>query len=339
MFYCDPPGHTGPEHLFNWGRDDIVETDYVFLHDQEPVDPDLYADLFADVIRRNMDIEPAAQGHIIVSEQGSWVDRTVRAYGWQPHYYFYHGWAALDWFRGYDRTFLIAPYQQRQPTRAFFCPNRIIGGQRDHRVLLLYHVFQRQLQHNWISAPRTCPVEGTHIEHIAQRYVSAYPDIATILARADLPRTFPGETEQRMTSCWLTNFDQCADSVVYVATETVYWGQRLHLTEKTFKPIALGMPFVVAAPAGSLEYLRSYGFRTFGDVIDESYDQETNDLQRLEMIADVLADINSQTVPERQRIFAACAGAVAHNWQHFYGGGFEQTLWRELEGMLRGLCV
>ena len=339
MFYCDPPGHTGPEHLFNWGRDDIVETDYVFLHDQEPVDPDLYADLFADVIRRNLDIEPRAAGHVIVSEQGSWVDRTLEQFGWQPHYYFYHGWAALDWFRGYDRTFLIKPYEQRQPTRAFFCPNRIIGGRRDHRVLLLYHVFQRQLHNNWISAPRICPVEGAHIEHIAQRYVSAYPDIVSTLTAADLPRTFPGETEQRMTSCWLTNFEQCADSVVYVATETVYWGSRLHLTEKTFKPIALGMPFVVAAPAHSLEYLRSYGFRTFGDVLDESYDAETNDLRRLEILADVLADINNQTVSERQRIFRACAGAVAHNWQHFYGGGFEQRLWRELEGMLRGLCV
>jgi hypothetical protein len=339
MFYCDPPGHTAPEHLFNWGRDEPAETDYVFLHDQEPVDPDLYQALFDDVVRRNLDIEPQAQGHVIVSEKGAWVDRTLARYGWQPHYYFYHGWAALDWFRGYDRTFLIQPWDQRRPTRTFFCPNRIIGGQRDHRVLLLYHLFKRNLHDNWISAPSTCPVEQVTIQDLSHRWHSEYPDMRTVFDQADLPRLFPGETEPRMTSCWLTNFDQCADSVVYVATETVYWGSRLHLTEKTFKPIALGMPFVVAAPVHSLEYLRSYGFQTFGSVWSEAYDLEPNDLRRLELVANLLADLDNQTEAERQRIFQACGQVVAHNWQHFYGGGFEAGLWTELQGMLEGLCV
>ena len=49
MFFCDPPGHTDPEHLFNLGSDSIVEKDYVFMHDQEPVDLDLYRALFDKV--------------------------------------------------------------------------------------------------------------------------------------------------------------------------------------------------------------------------------------------------------------------------------------------------
>jgi hypothetical protein len=36
MFFCDPFGHTDSDHLFNLGSDDLIETDYVFLHDQEP---------------------------------------------------------------------------------------------------------------------------------------------------------------------------------------------------------------------------------------------------------------------------------------------------------------
>ena len=57
LFFCDPFGHTDPEHLFNLGRDDIVETDYVFMHDQEPVDADLYDPLFEEVKQRNVDIQ------------------------------------------------------------------------------------------------------------------------------------------------------------------------------------------------------------------------------------------------------------------------------------------
>ena len=56
VFFCDPFGYTDCDHLFNLGVDDIVETDYVYLHDQEPVHLDLHQPLFRDVVRRNDDI-------------------------------------------------------------------------------------------------------------------------------------------------------------------------------------------------------------------------------------------------------------------------------------------
>ena len=34
LFFCDPPGHTDPEHLFNLGNDSVKENDYIFLHDK-----------------------------------------------------------------------------------------------------------------------------------------------------------------------------------------------------------------------------------------------------------------------------------------------------------------
>ena len=61
------------------------------------------------------------------------------------------------------------------------------------------------------------------------------------------------------------------DSKVNIVTETLYENSQIHITEKTFRAIALEMPFVLVAPAGSLEYMREYGFKTFGDVFDESY--------------------------------------------------------------------
>ena len=36
LFFCDPPGSTSPDSLFNLSSDDIAETDYVWMHDQEP---------------------------------------------------------------------------------------------------------------------------------------------------------------------------------------------------------------------------------------------------------------------------------------------------------------
>ena len=139
MYFCDPPGSTAPESVFNFGWDDIPETDFVFFHDQEPIHVDLYRPLFNEVSYQREDIA-GAKGNVVVSEHGEFVDKLNFMYGWKPHYYFYHGWACQDWFRGYDKTFLIPRAADRSPTRTFMSPNRIVAGKRDHRVLFLYNV-------------------------------------------------------------------------------------------------------------------------------------------------------------------------------------------------------
>jgi hypothetical protein len=274
---------------------------------------------------------------VVVSERGEYVDQLCNHYGWTPHYYFYHGWACQDWYRGYDKTFLIARARDRAPTKTFMSPNRIVAGKRDHRVLFLYNVFKNQLGHNHISAPRMCQYENVDISTIATKYCSTYPDIEQVLNHADLPRLFSGEETQQMTSCWLSNFSEAADSLIYVPTETVYFGRRTHITEKTFKAIALEMPFVLVAPTGSLSYMREYGFKTFSDVFDESYDTETNDILRIEKVAKLLKELDSLSIKERQQIHQACLPAVEHNYNHFYCGGLTDILWSELLGMLNGL--
>jgi hypothetical protein len=346
MFFCDPPGNTSPAALFNHGSDTIEENNYVFFHDQEPVDPELYSELFQEVQLRNIDIThkngpemPATHpvGHVIVSEKGENVKRLQDLYGWQPHYYFYHGWACQDWYRGYDRTYLIKRARDRAPTKTFMSPNRIVAGKRDHRVLFLYNVFKNQLENNHISAPRICQYENEDISVIAKKYNTQYPDIESVFNNADLPRLFADEEHQLMTSCWLSNFKEAADSLVYVPTETVYFGDRLHITEKTFKAIALEMPFVLVAPANSLEYMRSYGFKTFSPVLDESYDLELDPYKRIEKVTQLLKELNTLTVNERRQIHKHLLPRVEYNYNHFYKGGLTDILDTELNTMLSQL--
>ena len=337
LFFCDPPGRTDPDALFNLGSDDIAETDYVWMHDQEPCWTEEYKSLFDDVIRRNKDIRAKPRGHVVVSEHGEYVEHLCKTYGWKSHYYFYHGWACQDWFRGYDKTFLIPRARDRAPTRTFMSPNRIVGGKRDHRVLFLYNVFKQGLEHNHISAPRVCQYENVDIGVIANKYCNTYPDISQVFDQATLPRLFAGEESQQMTSCWLGNYAEAQDSLVYVPTETLYFGRRTHITEKTFKAIALEMPFVLVAPAHSLEYLRSYGFQTFSSVFDESYDTETDDIVRVEKVTKLLKDLDTLSPKERQEIHRACLPIVEHNYNHFYKGGLTDVLWPELVNMLNGL--
>ena len=335
LFFCDPPGRTDPDALFNIGAA-ATDNNYIFFHDQEPIHLDAFAPLFADVIRRNDDIRNQPTGHVVVSEQGEYLKELTKKYGWTAHYYFYNGWACLDWFRGYDHAYLIARAKDRKPTRTFMSPNRIVAGKRDHRVLFLYNIFKNGLETNHISAPRRCQYEHVDITTIASKYNNTYPDIEQVFESAALPRLFAGETEQIMSSYILGNFKEAADSLIYVPTETVYFGSRSHLTEKTFKAIALEMPFVLVAPAHSLEYLRSYGFRTFAPYIDESYDTIEDPVERIERVTHILLEIQARSAAAKNQLWRDILPIVEHNYDHFYQGGFGRVLWTELQAMLAG---
>lgn len=343
LFYCDPFGCTAPENLYNFGTSPR-ELNYIFMHDQEPIHLDIHRPLFDKVIDRNLDLNhgkdryknlPIKQQALVCSEYRSEAVKEVESlYHWKAYHYFFHGWAALDWYRGYDRTFLMSEPGHRTMEYSVFSPNRIIGGRRDHRVLLMYWVAKYNIRHHNISCPDVCPVEQTRIHDIAVKYQTQYPDIVEQINSLDLPWCYPGEDDHPMHSCWLSLFDQAERSLVYLVTETLYFGQRNHLTEKTFKPICLRMPFIIASNAGSLAYLRNYGFQTFSDFWDESYDLETNDLARMEKIAQVTKHIDSMTQIELQQLHEATRPIVEHNYNHFYSGAFEKILWKELVTML-----
>jgi hypothetical protein len=276
-------------------------------------------------------------GYLVTSERDSdSVDQVCAQYHWTPLYYFFHGWAALDWYRGYNQTFLISPPAQRTITRTFLAPNRIVAGERKHRLEMLYHIFKNNMLDNHISCPAVCPAENISILDAVKSLTSTYPDIESVFVQQELPINFAGETDHPMHSCWLSLFDESAESLLYLVTETVATGRRHHLTEKTFKPIALGMPFVIVGTRGSLEYLRSYGFQTFDSIWDESYDQADDDV-RIERIASLLRSLDELTTDAKQDLFDQAQEVINHNWNHFYNGGFEAVLWQELQDMLNGI--
>jgi hypothetical protein len=227
----------------------------------------------------------------------------------------------------------MPPSETRQIKKTFIAPNRIVAGERKHRLEMLYHIFKNNMLDNHISCPLTCPVENISIHQAIAPLTNKYPDIQEVFANQSLPMNFAGETDHPMHSCWLSLFDESAESLLYLVTETVATGRRHHLTEKTFKPIALGMPFIIVGTQGSLKYLRSYGFRTFGNCWDESYDDEPDDQLRYKKITDVLKSLDSLDEAGLNSVFQQLIETAEFNRNHFYNGGFEQVLWAELVSM------
>jgi hypothetical protein len=69
------------------------------------------------------------------------------------------------------------------------------------------------------------------------------------------------------------------------------------------------------APAGTLAYLRSRGYRTFSDYIDESYDTIENNFQRLEAVTKLLIQLAQSDL---EKLYAQCQAIIEHNYRLFY---------------------
>jgi hypothetical protein len=67
-------------------------------------------------------------------------------------------------------------------------------------------------------------------------------------------------------------------------------------TEKMAKPLAMGHPFIIASNRGFYQDLHNLGFKTFGHVIDESFDQIDHHQDRMDRIVKIVTDLCQQNL-------------------------------------------
>jgi len=102
------------------------------------------------------------------------------------------------------------------------------------------------------------------------------------------------------------------DSYFSLISETVQAFPYSFRTEKIWKPVAIGHPWIAIANRGYYKDIRNLGFRTFGDLIDESFDYIDNNQDRLERVAQVVEDLCQQDL---QAFLTAAQPACKYNQQ------------------------
>ena len=117
--------------------------------------------------------------------------------------------------------------------------------------------------------------------------------------------------------------------------ETFFDDNRLHLTEKSLRPIACGQPFILAGTYGSLEYLRSYGFKTFENIWDERYDEVKDAHDRLLCIADLMKQIANWAPDTRINKIKQAQVIAEYNRKHFFSQEFFKIVTGELKTNLK----
>lgn len=98
-----------------------------------------------------------------------------------------------------------------------------------------------------------------------------------------------------------------------LVTETVFDYPYSFRTEKIWKPIAIGHPFIAVANQGFYRDLHNLGFQTFGSVIDESFDQIENGADRLDRIVEIVQDLCQQDLAS---FLDSCYNTCKYNQQH-----------------------
>ena len=109
------------------------------------------------------------------------------------------------------------------------------------------------------------------------------------------------------------NADAYIDTYFSVITETVFEYPYTFRTEKIWKPVVIGHPWIAVANCGYYRDMHNLGFQTFGHVIDESFDSIEDNDQRLERIAQIIEDLCQQDL---DKFLEECYNVCKYNQQH-----------------------
>jgi len=104
------------------------------------------------------------------------------------------------------------------------------------------------------------------------------------------------------------------DSYFSIVGETEFFNDyKRYSTEKILKPIQQLHPFVVLGRPHLLSDLHSYGFKTFSDFWDESYDIEESNNIRMMKVYETISKLNNKSHEEWEVIYKNITPILIHN--------------------------
>ena len=328
----------------NWLQ--LMTTPCAIFHDQEPLDYNLYnEDICKNVwtenrppaqaqsqatqnlvskmnLRSNLLIPWHGHDRVILchSEKNSDQLSRYEENGFIGVYWWSHAAISRDWYR-------YAQHDQRlQPNfdlikKDFLIYNRAWSSTREYRLKIAEMLINQNVNH-YCNTKFNAQCSGSHYT----QHHFKNPELA--VNRQDIEKHYELNNYHASASADYDNHDY-AESAVELVLETLFDDSRIHLTEKTLRPIACGRPFILAATPGSLQYLRNYGFQTFSNFIDESYDSIVNPLQRLNSIVTEMKRITSLSEHSKKNLWTELYKISKQNQQLFFSDSWHDSIVQE----------
>lgn len=237
--------------------------------------------------------------------------------GMCPAFYWTHAIIARDWLRfaEFDKTIGRTNY----PSKSFLIYNRSWSGTREYRMKFIELVINSDLLNS-------CKTSFSHEDNGIYYGDHTFQDQRFKISRKDLHSIIQSNDSYSLESARYHSLDY-RDCEWEVVLETVFDFSAVFLTEKILRPIAMGIPFICVGPPYSLQFLRRYGFQTFGTIIDESYDTCVDAIERMHKIIEVM-----KYARQLKSSDMCLANEIAQlNRQRFFSAGFLSDVIDELQ--------
>ena len=338
--------------LKDYEKDHVWQFPAIIVHDQEPLDWDLYqfSEQYVQIDRSERSINQRTEygkhhfeihskfnlkslafiqssllydnAILIHSEKNSWDLSMYQQNGFLCVYYWAHAVIARDWYRFAEHDAALNQPVTAKNTFLIYC--RDWSHRREYRLKFLELLVRNNLHH--ISQTSVMHTNSEGVDFAQHKFDNP----AFKLDNPELLDLVPPNEFSSTASATYDHQDFLSNEIS-VVLETVFDDTRIHLTEKILRPIACGHPFMLAAGPGALEYLRSYGFKTFAPWIDESYDQESNSVRRLEKIIDSMTQIQKLQGQELETFSQNIKQIAEFNKKHFFSDKFFNQVTSELK--------
>lgn len=233
-------------------------------------------------------------------------------------YYFYHGFAALDWYR--DAQYLDLDLGI---SNAFCSLNNLVTDKRSYRMALTARLVDRDIfdcgtvsfNADWHDCYRETQSSHSELSVTDKKLIIEHLVDKKIQHLSVDRYQIDGNASARF---GVQEYVLKQKSFLHVVNETVYFDTKHHLTEKIFQPIVHMRPFILVCSPGSLGYLRDYGFKTFDRFINEDYDLILDHSARLDAIADEIHRIARLSHTQLKEMLGDMQEILRFNKLHFF---------------------
>lgn len=337
-YYFEPFGSTKEQDLQAGYENKSNLTNLVIFHDQEPINVFQLKKILAYFeLTQCLHTHYAGMGKIMygqhkflllanseISLDKKTTLNNIDFYDW---YYFYHGFAALDWFKNIKYLPPITSY-----SKLFISFNNLFNGNRNYRLIFIAKLMDKNL-HNFglISLNQVDTAHKIKQEIFSNDSVLSKENKKLIYKQL-YNNTSQFVIDQKISQGILSandNLETLSQGLFHIVTETIFYENKLHLTEKIFKPIVARRPFILLCAPHNLNYLKKYGFKTFEQWIDESYDSEPDHNRRIEMVVTEIEKLARLSDNELNKMYLEMQEVLNYNFNWFYTG-FKEKIVHEL---------
>jgi hypothetical protein len=224
--------------------------------------------------------------------------------------------------------------------RDFICLNNM---PRPHRIALVAYLFSKGLQKdNYISftfnptggeagIARPCSLEdfAKSAKQVFDSFESLISAFLADVQPSGLAVPEPTDRGKNVADSAGTPWNAYAASRFSIVSESTFIDgmsmRDARVTEKVFKSIAAGHPFILAGDAGSLRHLKELGFSTFSPYVNEDYDCPGSSDERMLRVCESI-ELLLSALNDSIEVYDRLCELASFNRRHMMSGGLQQEV-------------